>query len=269
MPPRADRPLPGGMLLERTLRKRGIREDVATVLTDLARPALRYRGEPARSGLPLGASRTGGEPDLPPDLPWPAKDGSPLSFVAQIDLEEAARCAIVIPELPRRGFLAVFHDCLRAGPAFSSAFGGSRVLHFDVPRSSLRRLVIPEDVPENARFPARGLKPYATMSLPSEFERVVETLALGPRERTAYETLHDEIGLGGDFVPDQLGGWPAPIQHGPYSDGGEKEWALILQIGSEVFAYPDGMFEALYVSARTEDILTSRFDRAWCLFETA
>lgn len=42
----------------------------------------------AMAKLPLGASRFGGLPDLPPDVTWPDRDGVPMEFVAQIKLDE-------------------------------------------------------------------------------------------------------------------------------------------------------------------------------------
>jgi uncharacterized protein YwqG len=36
--------------------------------------------------LPLGASKIGGAPELPPDAAWPDANGQPLPFVAQINL---------------------------------------------------------------------------------------------------------------------------------------------------------------------------------------
>ena len=60
--------------------------------------------------LTLGESRFGGEPDVPSDFVWPlAPDGTPLSFLAQIDL--AAISAIHADELlPRAGWLFFFYN---------------------------------------------------------------------------------------------------------------------------------------------------------------
>lgn len=43
------------------------------------------------SDLPLGASRFGGVPDLPPDLAWPEAEGRKIQFLAQIDFSELPR----------------------------------------------------------------------------------------------------------------------------------------------------------------------------------
>jgi len=53
--------------------------------------------------LPVGASRFGGGPDLPPELPWPVVDGKKLLFLAQIDLAQLPKSV-----LPGEGWLYVF-----------------------------------------------------------------------------------------------------------------------------------------------------------------
>jgi hypothetical protein len=56
--------------------------------------------------VPVGASRFGGVPDLPPDLPWPVFKGRKLPFLAQIDLS-----ALPKNVLPAEGWLYVFGLC--------------------------------------------------------------------------------------------------------------------------------------------------------------
>jgi uncharacterized protein YwqG len=58
---------------------------------------------------PLGATKIGGRPDLPPNVQWPAyQDGKPLAFLAQIDLAEIAALGTPIKGLPRDGLLSIF-----------------------------------------------------------------------------------------------------------------------------------------------------------------
>ncbi|GCE46378.1 uncharacterized protein YwqG [Thermosporothrix hazakensis] len=59
--------------------------------------------------LPLGASKIGGNPDLPSDTPWPTWNGHPLPFLAQIRLADLAPCDPT-HELPHHGMLAFFYD---------------------------------------------------------------------------------------------------------------------------------------------------------------
>lgn len=56
--------------------------------------------------LPLGHSRVGGLPDLPPGRPWPTFKGKRIPFVAQLDLADFPKAAH--PLLPARGHLYAF-----------------------------------------------------------------------------------------------------------------------------------------------------------------
>jgi hypothetical protein len=56
--------------------------------------------------LPLGHSRVGGLPDLPPDRPWPKHKGKRIPFIAQLNLADFPKAAH--PLLPDRGHLYAF-----------------------------------------------------------------------------------------------------------------------------------------------------------------
>jgi uncharacterized protein YwqG len=42
------------------------------------------------TALPLGSSKLGGPPDLPPGTRWPTSPGSPLLFVSQVCVADTA-----------------------------------------------------------------------------------------------------------------------------------------------------------------------------------
>ncbi|RJG23791.1 YwqG family protein [Paenibacillus thiaminolyticus] len=55
-----------------------------------------------------GRSRVGGSPDLPPQAEWPlTADGEPMTFLAQLNLEQLAACDS-LKRLPVRGMLYFF-----------------------------------------------------------------------------------------------------------------------------------------------------------------
>jgi hypothetical protein len=47
--------------------------------------------------MPLGASRVGGLPDLPPGIKWPTYKGKKIPFLAQIDLSSMAADTVLLP----------------------------------------------------------------------------------------------------------------------------------------------------------------------------
>lgn len=76
----------------------------------LLRPGVGLKTRKAkRSDLEVGASRVGGEPDLPQNAPWPEGGKEPLLFVAQVRLEDVAPFDLE-ERLPLVGLLSVFAD---------------------------------------------------------------------------------------------------------------------------------------------------------------
>ena len=114
----------------------------------LARPAILAAAPRVTPKAPMGASRLGGEPDLPPDFPWPQWKGRHQSFVAQMDLEELPKIA-GREMLPPRGRLYFFYamDCDDDNPLPSGLTASERgtfpVYYSEHPTSSLKRTSIP------------------------------------------------------------------------------------------------------------------------------
>lgn len=94
--------------------------------------------EAAMASLPLGASRFGGIPDLPPGSSWPLRDDVPMEFVAQIRLADVAGLD-PLGRLPQSGTLLFFYnsqwDCSDMAPDEACC----AVLFHDGPDSSLVR----------------------------------------------------------------------------------------------------------------------------------
>lgn len=109
---------------------------------------LRLVAEPAGTdAVPRGASKLGGDPDVPTGFAWPTwvpprrrgtgdalrlspgdeADRVPLRFVAQVDLAEAAAAGPTDP-LPGTGMLWFFADPVHCTGLFPAEADGSRVL---------------------------------------------------------------------------------------------------------------------------------------------
>lgn len=79
-------------------------------IMSLVRPAIGLRTRaPRDDDFALGATRVGGEPDLPVDLDWPVGDEGPLLFVLQVRLAQVTAFDLE-GLLPSDGVLAVFSD---------------------------------------------------------------------------------------------------------------------------------------------------------------
>jgi uncharacterized protein (TIGR02996 family) len=74
----------------------------------LARPIVSIKTEPLdESEIPVGDSKFGGQPDLPPDTEWPSCKAGPLGFLAQFALADLKYTQIGC-RLPKDGVLSVF-----------------------------------------------------------------------------------------------------------------------------------------------------------------
>lgn len=98
--------------------------------------------EPA--SVPIGASKLGGLPDLPPGTPWPRRGERPLMFLAQFNLADLPK-PDTDPGLPASGMLSFWYDTADAAWGFDPKHRGSfQVLHTNAPADQLHRTDLPE-----------------------------------------------------------------------------------------------------------------------------
>ena len=105
--------------------------------------------------LPLGGSRFGGLPDLPPDLPWPEDDGRKVPLLAQIDLAQLPRWEG--SPLPAEGWLYHF------GLYGNDRDWSTHLLYYGGPREGLVRATLP--APEEAWPTEDGALAYEPLPL--------------------------------------------------------------------------------------------------------
>jgi uncharacterized protein YwqG len=237
----------------------------------------------------IGATKIGGQPDLPAGFAWPLFKEKPLSFVAQIALGDL----VGLPgtaTLPVNGLLSFFFDSTQQAWGFDPAErDGFRVCYFPS-ATPLRAVTLPAGLPDDARFRALSLRPKPEVSWPAWESADVDTL-LDEDELGAYLHALPEV----DEPPrqHQLLGHPAPVQgdmqveaqlvsHGIYcgdSSGFEDaratelrkratEWRLLLQIDSDEEA---GMLWGdagrIYFCLRREDLAARNFDAAHTILQ--
>jgi len=130
---------------------------------DRARSSIRLRACLPPRRLPLGGSRLGGRPDLPPGWRWPTRNGAPITFLAQLRLEEISSCA---PDgaLPSEGLLLLFVDLEPDGGYVRDDHVQAEI----VDGSALRRATWPKRLAEELRFRPASLIPEPFLSLPSD-----------------------------------------------------------------------------------------------------
>ena len=208
--------------------------DHAAGLARQCRPSVlfeRQTGTPA----PIGASRLGGLPDLPPDIEWPVRPAfspsphepenwrwtktdvadwigtpQPLSFLAQMNLSEVAARAGTETNLPRKGMLWFFYDLVYEGWGYDPADApGFRVLYVPDPTNLAPRQP-PQTAPAIKLFSEVVLLPARGFDLPVADSLELERLGLDETAITAYgDAFWNRVA-----VPDhKMGGWAHPIQN--------------------------------------------------------
>lgn len=228
-----------------------------------ARPAL----EPDMTtgpdaGIPVGASKLGGCPDLPPDHPWPEQDGEPLVFLFQLALAEVADIDVAQALLPPDGLLLFFYN---AEEEPWDGREGAVVLH--VPAAGLERREPPANLfdawEEVTEGPAR-ITWTRDLALPGLHH---PAWPFDEDDDELGDLLHDLAGdVGLDFGNFGMLGQGAPLQPcDPVARVAEQvgedpaDWFLLAECGGWFTIADDG---TLFVCMRRADAQARRFDQA-------
>jgi uncharacterized protein (TIGR02996 family) len=216
----------------------------------LARPAIVVTSSrAAEAKLPVGASKFGGGPDMPPGADWPCYGEMPLAFLAQFNLAEL-HASFVVRELPKSGLLSVFVVLDEDDTGAMGDKGSWRVLHFpDV--SKLTRQLPPE-----TSFNSCRVSFAETMTVPDSRSPWQKELGLDEDEEVwdAYQEQVAGYGQGHTIL-----GYPTPIQNDVL---GKKTMRHLLTLGGDDNAeweWFDG--GSLYFTMTEADLKAGRFDR--------
>ena len=257
-------------------------------LVKMARPSIRLRPD-SRLGVVDGASRLGGEPELPPKTPWPRWNGRPLSFIAQINLDEIAH---LIPhnDLPTSGQLSFFYEAVtQEAWGFEPRDRGAAAVLF-TPRETAKELrVAPADLAAAGRFTPAVLRASQELTPPAWESYDVaqldmpEALFSSYADLTAerpYETTHQLLGnpdpiqndmqlecqlvtngvdCGGDYTKDSRVG---------VLSAGAAKWRLLLQVDSdESIGMMWGDLGRLYYWIHEDDLRQRAWDHSWLILQ--
>ncbi|MEM7312303.1 MAG: YwqG family protein [Planctomycetota bacterium] len=243
--------------------RRGEMDDHATALLAMARPSLVVGQVAAVDPVPVGASKFGGSPDLPPDTEWPKYNELPMVFVGQIAMNDL-KGTLVSRELPASGWLSFFvYDNPVEGEV--AAFGepaGCAVLHFPE-GTKLERRQSPE--PGDAFFVATEceLEFTETLDFPYLSDDGIggdRASKLGFDPDDEYEELLEELLPNREEVT-HLMGWSHPNCAG--DDPVDPDHRHLLSVASQEasdFCWSDA--HTLYFSVPETDFKSHKFDNA-------
>lgn len=248
--------------------------------------------------LPIGASRLGGQPDVPAGFVWPRWEGFegtdehdgnrplPLSFLAQISLREFPDATGLLPET---GWLLFFYDAAQQPWGFDPRDRGcARVIWVDTPIKALVRTEGPHD---SLEFESTLAVPELTATLPRW--NVHLGLDLEDDASDRYSKLSEEL-VAGPEPHHRVLGWPKVVQNemelqcqlvsnGLYcgdSSGyaspeakkleeGVSDWILLLQLDTdeEGPGWMWGDAGCIYFWIRRQDLAARNFDAVWVILQ--
>lgn len=168
----------------------------------------------ADAQLPVGASKLGGAPDLPPGTAWPAWKNASMSFVAQVQLSDV-RPFDAERRLPASGLLLFFYDAQQqtygADPADR---GGWQVPYVAAAQPQLQRAIPPADLPAASRFRPCALTFSRVATLPQRPEVLLPQIDWTSAERQLYDDFATTLpGAADPTAPrHQLLGHPDTLQ---------------------------------------------------------
>ena len=253
--------------------------------------------------LPIGASKIGGDPDLPSDFEWlyyygesyrGVFDNYPLSFLAQINCKEISQYD-KDSQLPSEGMLYFFYELETMTWGFSPEDKGSaKVYYYPGDVSDLRRTELPSDLLEENRFPEMSIT-FSTEKEFPDFEEFIEWHGIFDYEQyDEYNTEKSKLVpmVEEDSSITKLLGYANLIQGGVLLEceltssgvytGGEGfsvsekqiedalQWQLLFQLDTIItdnYSMYWGDSGRIYFYIKTEDLKAQNFDDVWLILQ--
>lgn len=257
---------------------------------------------PVEGEMSIGKSKFGGKPHLPESFEWPYYKGCdfedilknrPLSFLAQINLEEIAACDRE-HQLPHKGMLYFFYELCTMKWGFDPDDKGcARVFYVENP-GDLQETDFPKDMEDEFMLPELGLSFTSQTDLP-DYEEISEYITdlewdSYEEERViyGYEELGDEgvsklLGYA-DLIQGNMlleceevnrgidcGGIPnIPEEQREALLHDSKEWMLLFQMSTvekEDWELMFGDCGNIYFYIKKRDLQEKNFDNTWLILQ--
>lgn len=242
------------------------------------------------ANVPVGASKLGGLPDLPPGLAWPEWKGVPQSFIAQIRLEDLHDFNVA-KALPQQGMLWFFYDAQQQTYGEDPQDKGGWSVLYNADITKLQRATVPAELPASGQFHACSIRYTSEITLAQQPELDIPNFDWSTEEQHQYEQLLSTFPDSGDHTAmhNRLLGNPDTLQddmrsqcqlmsHGvtdPQDPRAAamlkdaKKWHLLLQVDSDEHA---GMRWAssgmLYYWIQWTDLMACHFENTWLALQS-
>ena len=222
--------------------------------------------------IAIGASKFGGAPDVATGFEWPLWNELPLSFVAQINLDEIAAFDIE-NKLPDSGLLSFFYDLNEDGDWPFGEIGdegGWRVFHF---AESLTRIDVPDEAKDENGIKTATISCRTVWSIPgypywAQWEELEKRT---PEEKQKWWDLVRKFDLNTRHL--MLGN---PLQIQPteprqeaaavLARGQSEDWQLLLQMDSDdEINWTWGDAGAMFYLMHRDDLATREWSKCWLI----
>jgi uncharacterized protein YwqG len=239
-----------------------------------------------------GISRLGGLPDLPQGFAWPKLNEIPMSFIAQIRLEDITGFAAA-KNLPHVGLLSFFYDLRQETHGVSpDDRGGWAVFYFN-PRmvKPLQTAVAPAGLPDSVLFTTCPLGFSSEITLPASVAQHLPNLSWSQEEINRYDDFFYTFPTSDDrnMIHHRMFGHPNQLQDDmqvqcalnvnrvpSMSDPRaaalvekKEDWQLLLQVDSDTRSGMKwGTSGTLYYWININDLSIRKFDNTWLVMQT-
>ena len=250
-------------------------------------------------------SKIGGKPYLPKDFIWPYYQEFPLSFLAQINLEEVSSLD-KDKLLPDKGMLYFFYELETQEWGYSPQDKGCAKVFYFEDTSNFELIGFPEDMEDYYKIPEFKVNFKSNISLPSyeDFDNLNEEEKILEKYKT-YKEFEDKLFDKYSEIYDEymeslenytkLLGYPDIIQNSMkeecaavtrgFNMGGidypkkykeeikkaSKDWILLFQmdaVESDDYELMFGDSGHIYFWIKKDDLANKNFDNVWLILQS-
>ena len=275
-----------------------LKKFVSEILDSLKKNEITISTEFNNNSEIVNKSKIGGKPYLPKDFIWPYYQGLPLSFLAQINLEEVSSLD-KDKLLPDKGILYFFYELETQEWGYSPQDKGCAKVFYYEDISNFSLIDFPKDIKDYCKVPEFKVAFKSNISLPSYenfylFLKEHDTFKEQDISFSDFISLYDEL-----FIPDnnytKLLGYPEVIQNPMEEEceavirgfdmGGvesypkkyqkeirsaSKDWILLFQMDTVETSDYELMFGDsghIYFWIKKEDLANKNFENIWLILQ--
>jgi len=254
------------------------KELLTKILSEVKKDEITIFTEPNDDNEILNKSKIGGKPYLPKDFVWPYYQELPLSFLAQINLEEV-KALDKDNLLPDKGMLYFFYELETEEWGFKPENKGcSKVLYFE-DTTNFSLIDFPEDMEDYNIVPEFKVNFKSNISYPSyeNFEKLNENDVLLEKYETfeGYDELNDNffdkecVEVTRDFDMEAVKA--SPKKYKEEIKKAAENWILLFQmdtVETDDYELMFGDSGHIYFWIKKEDLKNKNFDNVWLILQS-